>query len=216
MTPSIGRVIRYWCSIGTTGISTPASRPSSCAQIPAAFTTTSASIEPWSVTTPVTRPSRTGISTTRTPVRIRAPPRLAPSANAIVRPVGSRCPSVGTNCAPNTFETSSSGNRSSASEAETISTGRPKLLAHPACRASASSRYGEDARCNVPTWCHPTSTPVSASSSGYSSTPSIIIRVWLTEFRSWATRPAEWNVDPLVSSERSRSRTSFQPSFVRW
>src|SRR4029453_18889758 len=124
--------------------------------------------------------------------------------------------SVGTNCAPKTFETSSSGNRSSASEAETISTGKPKLLAHPAWRASASSRYGEEARCSVPTWCHPTSTPVSASSSGYSSTPSIIIRVWLTEFRSWATRPAEWNVDPLVSSERSRSRTSFQPSFVRW
>src|SRR4029453_14174559 len=144
VTPSIGRVIRYWCSIGTTGISTPPSRPSSWAQIPAAFTTTSASIAPWSVTTPVTRPSRTPTSWTRTPVRILAPPRLAPSAKAIVSPVGSRWPSVGTNCAPSTFETSSSGNRSSASWAETISTGRPKLLAQPACRARASSRYGEE------------------------------------------------------------------------
>ena len=133
-------MIRYWCSIGTTGISTPASRPSSCAQIPPAFTTTSASIAPWSVTTPVTRPSRTVISSTRTPVRTLAPADFAPAANESVSPVGSMCPSVGTNWAPSTRDASISGKRSSASSVETISTGSPKDFAHPAWRASASIR----------------------------------------------------------------------------
>ena len=34
------------------------------------------------------------------------------------------------------------------------------------------------------------------------------------QLRSWPTRPAEWNVEPLVRSERSQRTTSSQPSFV--
>src|SRR5271165_2131634 len=34
--------------------------------------------------------------------------------------------------------------------------------------------------------------------------------------RSWPTRPAEWNVEPLVSSSRSSSTTSASPRRARW
>ena len=34
--------------------------------------------------------------------------------------------------------------------------------------------------------------------------------------RSWPTRPAEWKVEPLVSSLRSSSTTSRSPSLARW
>ena len=57
-----GRVTRYSCAIGTIGTFTPASAPSSCAKIPPAFTTTSASISPLSVATPLTRPPSTWIA----------------------------------------------------------------------------------------------------------------------------------------------------------
>src|SRR6478672_9721847 len=72
-----GCVTRYSCAIGTTGTRTPASRPSSAANIPPALTTTSASIAPCSVSTPVTRPSVTPIPVTRVWVKIRAPPARA-------------------------------------------------------------------------------------------------------------------------------------------
>ena len=86
---SAGRVTRYSCAIGTIGTVTPASRPSSAANIPPALTTTSASISPLSVTTPVTRPRSTGIAVTRVLVAISAPPRRAPSASANVSCDGS-------------------------------------------------------------------------------------------------------------------------------
>src|SRR5271165_4374809 len=38
------------------------------------------------------------------------------------------------------------------------------------------------------------------------------MRVRLSEDRSWPTRPAEWNVEPLVSWSRSTSTASLQPS----
>ena len=58
-------MIRYSCAIGTIGTFTPASAPISFANMPPALTTTSASISPLSVTTPVTRPRSTGIAVTR-------------------------------------------------------------------------------------------------------------------------------------------------------
>src|SRR5881409_2877107 len=67
-TPSIGAVTRYWCAIGTTGMPSPTMRPTSAAQMPAAFTTTSHAIGPPSATTPATRPPLTVIATTRVPV----------------------------------------------------------------------------------------------------------------------------------------------------
>ena len=53
-------------------------------------------------------------------------------------------------------------------------------------------------------------------SSRYSSTEYMFIRVSVGSERSWPTRPAEWKVDPLVSSLRSSSTTSRSPSFARW
>ena len=94
-TPSIGFVTRYWCAIGTSGIVTPTIRPISGAYIPPAFTTTSVRMVPAVVSTSRTRPSRTPMPRTRVPVRIWAPRRRAPSASAMARPLGSRCPSVG-------------------------------------------------------------------------------------------------------------------------
>src|SRR4051812_34642264 len=37
-----------------------------------------------------------------------------------------------------------------------------------------------------------------------------------TDERSWPTRPAEWNVEPEVSSSRSTRSTSGSPSRARW
>ena len=66
-----------------------------------------------------------------------------------------------------------------------------------------------------PSWHEVGSLPVSAASRRYSSTPYIIIRVRVTELRSWPTRPAEWKVDPDVSSARSTRTMSVQPSSAR-
>ena len=85
----LGFVIRYSWAIGITGTFTPASRPISPANMPPALTTTSASTEPLSVSTPVTRPRSTPIAVTRVCVAISAPPRRAPSASANVSWLGS-------------------------------------------------------------------------------------------------------------------------------
>ena len=85
----LGFVTRYSCAIGITGTTTPASRPISAANIPPASTTTSVSIDPRSVWTPVTRPRSTPIPVTRVDVAISAPWRRAPSASAKVSWLGS-------------------------------------------------------------------------------------------------------------------------------
>jgi hypothetical protein len=94
-TPSMGLVVRYWWRSGTSGTVTPAIRPISGAHMPAAFTTTSVRMAPPVVWTSWTRPSLSAMPVTRTPVRIAAPRRRAPSASAAARPPGSMWPSVG-------------------------------------------------------------------------------------------------------------------------
>src|SRR3954453_12398420 len=42
------------------------------------------------------------------------------------------------------------------------------------------------------------------------------MRVRVGSARSCPTRPAEWNVDPLVSSPRSTTTTSVSPNSLRW
>src|SRR2546428_2732943 len=76
VTPSIGLVTRYWCAIGMTGTVRPTMRPTSCAQIPAALTTTSHGTVPSSVSPPATRQPPTLTPRTFAPVRT-ATPRLA-------------------------------------------------------------------------------------------------------------------------------------------
>ena len=219
-TPSIGSVKRYWCAIGMIGTVTPASRPISGANIPPALTTTSARISvrspACSTVTPVTRPRSVPMATTRVLVRIRAPFWRAPAASALASPDGSSQPSVGSQTAPRTPSVDISGKRSWASPAVMSSSGRPNVLAQPACRRSSSKRSGLEARRSEPTSCHDGSVPVSAASRRYRSEPYIIILVRVTEPRSWPTRPAEWKVDPEVSSARSTSTMSVQPRSARW
>jgi hypothetical protein len=73
-------------------------------------------------------------------------------------------------------------------------------------------RSSDDARRSDPTSCQPVSRPVSEPSDRYRSTDRIIIFVSESDPRSCPTSPAEWNVDPLVSSARSTRTTSDHPS----
>src|SRR4051812_4065676 len=91
------------------------------------------------------------------------------------------------------------------------SSGSPKVRAHAAWRRSSSMRSGELASRSEPTSRQPHSSP----SSRYSATESIIIRVSGTLERSWPTSPAEWKVEPLVSSARSTRTTSRSPAATR-
>jgi hypothetical protein len=75
--------------MGTIGTFTPASAPISRAYIPPAFTTTSVSMSPLSVSTASTRPRRVRIPVTRVRCSISAPRRRAPSARAKVSWLGS-------------------------------------------------------------------------------------------------------------------------------
>ncbi len=69
---------------------TPASRPTSAENIPAAITTTSHSMSPRSVRTRRTRPPELSIPVTRVEVKMRAPPCRARSASSNVSCEGSR------------------------------------------------------------------------------------------------------------------------------
>jgi hypothetical protein len=75
---------------------TPDFAPSWRAHMPAAFTTYSHSIVPWSVTTPATRPCRTITSVTVTPWAIVTPCWRAPFAIDIVTSTGFTRPSPAT------------------------------------------------------------------------------------------------------------------------
>src|SRR5918996_254913 len=204
-----GCVTKYWCEIGSTGMRTPASRPTSAENMPAAITTTSQSMSPRSVRTRRTRPPELSIPTTRVEVKMRAPPCRARSASSNVSCEGSRYPSVGRSAAPSTPSVDISGNSSCASEAEISSSGSPNVLAQPAWRRSSSIRSSLDASLMPP---HSTQPGIVR----YSSTEYIIILVSETEPRSWPTSPAEWKVEPEVSWFRSTSTTSSHPSCARW
>ena len=117
--------------------------------------------------------------------RIVAPRLRAPAASAWARPLGSSQPSVGRWTAPSTPSVDISGNSAFASSGPMSSSGSPNVLAQPACRRSSSRRSGLDASRSEPTSCHDGSTPVSAASRRYRSAPYIIIRVRVTELRSW-------------------------------
>ena len=202
------------------GTATPTIRPISGAKMPPALITTSVAIDsrtpPCSIVTPVIAPASCSIEITRVCWRIVAPRARAPAARAWARPDGSSHPSVGSQTAPTTPSVDMIGNRAWASAAVTSSIGRPKVLAQPAWRVSSSIRSRDEARRSEPTSCHDGSTPVSAARRRYSSVPYIIIRVRVTEPRSCPTSPAEWNVEPLVSSARSTRTMSVQPRSARW
>ncbi len=125
-------------------------------------------------------------------------------------------PSVGVNTAPSTPSSFISGNIFLAWAVLIISSGMPNERANPTCRLSSSIRCGVDAKRKPPTSRQPVSCPVSSLSRRYRSVLYFIMRVRLKSERSWPTRPAECQVEPQVSSPRSRSTTSFHPIRVRW
>ena len=216
-TPSIGSVIRYWCAIGTTGTRRrPAAR---LGRVHPAGVHHDLGLDRrrGRSTTPRHPAVPTSIPVTRMPVRIVAPASRGAlgererQAGRVEVPVGRE------NAAPSTPRASISGNA--------LARLRRPRRARGAGRRSSPSRpggellepLGEDASRSVPTSCQPGSTPVSAASAG---TARRAVhhhpREARPSSRSWPTSPAEWNVEPHVSSARSRSSTSFHPSSARW
>ena len=90
-----GSVTAYWCRRGRTGSATPAIRPTSGPQMPAAQTTISVSIEPRSVLTVRTRPPATSMPVTRVEPKKRTPRSAASAALAAAAACGSATPSAG-------------------------------------------------------------------------------------------------------------------------
>ena len=135
-----------------------------------------------------------------------------PAASALARPDGSSQPSVGRN--------RRAEHAVGRHQREAVAAPRPARSARAAARTSWPSRPGGGAPRAVPgstpggasrPRATPGRRPVSAASRRYSSAPYIIILVSVTEPRSWPTRPAEWNVEPEVSSARS-TRTTSRPA----
>ena len=89
-----GVVLAYRWASGWSGMVSPTIAPTVGPQMPAAQTTTSAGISPWSVTTPRTRPSSVRMPVTRCSPRKRAPPSVARrawaslDADGLGQPVG--------------------------------------------------------------------------------------------------------------------------------
>src|SRR5438093_1439319 len=120
-------------------------RPTSAAQMPAAFTTTSHAIGPLSTTTPLTRPPPTVIATMPAPVSTLAPRARAPSVSAVARPAGSTWPSLGSQSAPSSDASVMSGNRSRASRALMSPTSSPNRRAQRSRSWSSLRRARPDA-----------------------------------------------------------------------
>src|SRR2546427_753424 len=135
-------------------------RPTSAAQMPAAFTTTSHAIGPLSTTTPLTRPPPTVIATMRAPVSTLAPRARAPSVRAVARPAGSTWPSLGSQSAPSSDASVMSGNRSRASRALMSPTSSPNRRAQRSRSWSSLSRAGPDPTRRLPTPLQPESRPL--------------------------------------------------------
>ena len=114
--------------------------------MPHASTTTSASMSPRSVRTPVTRPSWCRTSSTRTPSRMLAPWRRAPSPIASGSCAGSARPSSGSQAAPMMSSSCASGHSSAASAGEMMRTSTPKCLAIDPVRRNCAMRSSVCAR----------------------------------------------------------------------
>ncbi len=122
------------------------------AQIPAAFTTISVSIDPASVRTPVMAPRADRSNpVTRTPVRMRTPRARAASATACVAPWGSRCPSPARWTAPKRSFGDAAGIRTRASAGPMTPASSPIPRARLAVRSSSCNCSVDDASRRLPT-----------------------------------------------------------------
>ncbi len=173
-------------------------------------------MRPRSVRTAATRPFLTSMPVTLVSSQTVTPRPRAPLASAWVMSEGLACPSVGRKAAPTTSCTSMIGHSFFASVADSSSISSPKLRAVVAWRLTSVQRSCVQARRRPPFIFQPVAWPVSASSRRYRSTLYFSSRVMLAFERSWPTRPAAWNVEPLVSLWRSSTTTSRTPARVRW
>ena len=96
-----------------------------------------------------------------------------------------------------------------ASAAETSSTSSPMPLARLAPRCSSISWSLLDAKRRLPTV---SKTPIS----WYSSMLYRRNRIIVGDGLNWVTRPAAWQVEPLVSSSFSSNTVSRHPDLARW
>ncbi len=133
--------------------------------MPVASTTTSASIGPCSVSTPVTRPSATLTSVTETPSITRAPRAFAPLARAMVVSTGDVWPSRGMNNAPTRSSVRRRGQRAAASSRSITRVSTPTPSAMVAPRRISSHRSGSAATEIDPGVRYPVAWPVSSSNS---------------------------------------------------
>ena len=156
----MGSVIRYWCCTETSGMLTPARRPNSRAHWPVQLTSTSQSITPEVVSTPLTRPFSERTAVTVTPSTMAAPASRAPLASAWVISEGLAWPSVGRKAAPITSLTSIIGHRSLASPGVSRCISRPKLRAVVAWRCISVSRSSVQASRSPPFIFQPVASPV--------------------------------------------------------
>ena len=207
-----GSVTRYWCDIGTIGMRTPASRPISAANIPPQLTTTSHSMSPRSVRT-AAHPSAAHVDPVTRVCRGSATPPAARQAGQRVAQLGRvevavrlevrradharRCRSAGTAPPPRPARSRAAAGRRSC----------PADLAADLLPAARGLEASLMPPLSVqPSGCSP------RCSRRYSSTEYMFIRVSVGSARSWPTSPAEWNVEPLVSSSRSTTTTSRSPA----
>ncbi len=124
-TASSGSVTTYWWRIGVIGMTAPAIAPTTPVAAPAAITTDSAAIAPWSVCTPVTRPPSTSMPVTATRSCSATPRRRAPSASACASSSGSTYPSPGIHADPVRSSTFSRPSRSRVSAGDSRSSSSP-------------------------------------------------------------------------------------------
>ena len=110
--------------------------------MPQQHTTFSQAIVPWSVSTPVTRPSLTTNPVTTVCRCIRAPCIRAPLASDWVMSDGLACPSLGMNEPPARSEVSIGGHMRLISSGESKCISRPKLCAVVAWRLNSIMRSG--------------------------------------------------------------------------
>ncbi len=141
-----------WWSTGTEGVNAPTISETCGAHIPQAFTTSSVSIGPASVSTAVTSPDGPSrIPVTRRPVSIRAPSSRAALASAWVAMCGSTEPSSSIQIAPWSDSRAAAGSRRTTSSGESTSTSRPIPRARLAPRSSSSRLSGLEAMRRLPT-----------------------------------------------------------------
>ena len=209
-------VTRYWCSIGTTGRSTPIIAPISRHQVPAALTMWRVRIASRPVRTTQAPEASCSIACTASWRRTSAPRERAPAASAFVASVGSTCPSYGSWIAPSSPSVRASGWTRASSAGVRMRNSWPRNAPSPRTWRNSAIRSAERVTRSAPHGWKPTDSPLCAgSTSRYRRTEAARISMTVGLCAKWVQSPAACQVEPAVSSSFSRSTTSRQPRAVR-